>query len=69
MKRKISTILFGLLFLVGFVILAYPTVSDQWNTYRQSRLISGYDHVVSQMEEEDFDEAWEAARAYNGTFE
>lgn len=69
MKRKISTILFGLLFLVGFGILAYPTVSDQWNTYRQSRLISGYDHVVSQMEEEDFDEAWEAARAYNGTFE
>lgn len=69
MKRKISTILFGLLFLVGFGILAYPTVSDQWNTYRQSRLISGYDHVVSQMEEEDFDEAWEAARAYNETFE
>ena len=31
--------LFGLLFLVGFGILAYPTVSNQWNTYRQSRLI------------------------------
>ena len=34
--------LFGLLFLVGFGILAYPTVSNQWNTYRQSRLISNY---------------------------
>ncbi|MGI6095150.1 MAG: class C sortase [Lachnospiraceae bacterium] len=68
MKRKISTILFGLLFLIGFGILAYPTVSNQWNTYRQSRLISGYEQTVSQMEEEDFEQVWEEARAYNATF-
>lgn len=68
MKRKISTILFGLLFLIGFGILVYPTVANQWNTYRQSRLISGYDQVISQMQEEDFDKAWEEARAYNAAF-
>ncbi len=68
MKRKISTVLFGLLFLIGFGILAYPTVANQWNTYRQSRLISGYDDAVSQMTEEDFDDAWTAARGYNQTF-
>ena len=28
MKRKISGIFFGLLFLAGFGILIYPTVSD-----------------------------------------
>lgn len=69
MKRKIVNILFGLLFLIGFGILAYPTIANQWNTYRQSRLISGYDQAVSQMDEEDFDKAWEEARAYNATFE
>lgn len=69
MKRKIANILFGLLFLIGFGILAYPTIANQWNTYRQSRLISGYDQAVSQMDEEDFDKAWEEARAYNATFE
>lgn len=69
MKRKIVNILFGLLFLVGFGILAYPTVANQWNTYRQSRLISKYDRAVSQMDEEDFEKAWEEARAYNATFE
>lgn len=68
MKRKISTFLFGLLFLIGFGILAYPTIADQWNTYRQSRLISNYDTVVDQMKEEDFEEAWTAARSYNQTF-
>lgn len=68
MKRKITSFLFGLLFLVGFGILAYPTISNQWNTYRQSKLISNYDTVVSQMTEEDFEEAWAAARSYNQTF-
>ena len=69
MMRKISTFLFGLLFLVGFGILAYPTISNQWNTYRQSRLIYGYDAIVREMAEEDFEEVWEAARRYNQTFE
>lgn len=43
MKRKICNILFGLLFLFGFLVLAYPTIADQWNTYRQNRLISSYE--------------------------
>lgn len=69
MKRKITSVLFGLLFLVGFGILAYPTISDQWNTYRQSKLISTYEAAVGEMGEEEFEEAFEAARSYNGTFE
>ncbi|MBS6195095.1 MAG: class C sortase [Clostridiales bacterium] len=69
MKRKISTILFGLLFLVGFGILVYPTVSNQWNTYRQSKLISGYEEVVNDMEPEDFTEEWEKAKAFNDTMQ
>lgn len=67
MRRKISTILFALLFLIGFGIMAYPTIADQWNTYRQSRLITEYDEVVSKMEPEDFTRQWEAARNFNQT--
>ena len=37
-KRKLLNVLLALMFLAGFLILAYPTISDQWNTYRQSRL-------------------------------
>ena len=57
MKRKITGILFILLFLVGF--------GDQWNTYRQSRLISSYEAKVSEMEPEDFTEEWEKAEQFN----
>lgn len=67
MKRKLSGILFGLLFLTGFGILVYPTVSNQWNTYRQSRLISDYEKVVSDMKPEDYTEEWEAARGFDST--
>lgn len=65
MKRKLSTILFGLMFLVGFGILIYPTVSDQWNTYRQNRLISSYETVVEDLTQEDFTAEWEKARQFN----
>ena len=67
MKKKISAILFGLLFLVGFGILVYPTVSNQWNTYRQSQLISNYQSVVQDMTPEDFTQEWEKAEAFNAT--
>ena len=67
MKRRLSGILFGLLFLVGFGILAYPTFSDQWNTYRQSHLFSNYESVVQEKTPEDFTQEWEAARQFNST--
>ena len=67
MKKKIPGILFGLMFLIGFGILVYPTVADQWNTYRQSRLISSYERTIEDMEPEDFTAEWEKARAFNDT--
>lgn len=67
MKRKITNILFGLLFLIGFGVLVYPTVADQWNTYRQNRLISNYEKAVEELTEEDFTEEWAKAKAFNDT--
>lgn len=68
MRRKIFSILFGLMFIAGFLILAYPTIANQWNTYRQQRLISHYSTVLEEMEPQDLSDQWEAARAYNNTF-
>ena len=69
MKKKHTGILFILLFIVGFGILAYPTIANQWNTYRQSRLISSYETKVSEMEPEDFTEEWEKAEQFNSELE
>ena len=69
MMRKLSGIFFGLLFLTGLGILCYPTISDQWNTYRQSQLITTYEEAVSVLEPEDYSREWEAARAFDGQLE
>ena len=69
MKRILINLAFGCLFLVGFGILSYPTISDQWNSYRQSRLISTYEAAVAEMEPEDYSREWEAAWEFNNTLE
>ena len=68
MKRKLTNLLFGLIFLIGLGIFAYPAVSDQWNAYRQSKLISTYEEVVSELEPEDYSREWAAAHAFNDAF-
>ena len=65
MRQRLTTVLFGFLFLAGFLILCYPTISDQWNTYRQSRLITSYEEAVSDLEPEDYTREWEAARQFD----
>ncbi len=65
MKRKIANILFGILFLIGFGILIYPTVSDQWNTYRQNQLISSYENQVSDLTEEVSYRIWNPDLSYS----
>lgn len=67
MKRKISGFLFGLMFLVGFAILVYPTVSNQWNIYRQNQLISSYEELIGKMEQKDFTKEWEKANTFNAS--
>ncbi|MDE6960783.1 MAG: class C sortase [Lachnospiraceae bacterium] len=69
MKRIVINLAFGLLFLTGFGVLSYPTISDQWNTYRQSRLISTYEETIAQMEPEDYSREWEAAENFNAALE
>ena len=68
MKKKLINFVFLLLFLTGFAILTYPAIADQWNTFRQSRLISDYQETISQMEEEDFEGSLGGGPAYNQTF-
>lgn len=69
MKRHLSTIILVLIFLVGAGIFAYPTIADQWNRLHQSRAIASYQEAVEDMTEEEYEAAWEAARAYNDTIQ
>lgn len=65
MKKHLSTILFGLIFLIGLGILLYPAVSDYVNEKNASRAIASYDESVDAMAEEDYSKDLQEARAYN----
>lgn len=68
MKKKISIVLAGILFLAGLSLLLYPLVANQWNNYRQSRLISEYESVVKDESRKgtiNYEKEWERANAYN----
>ena len=68
MKKKVTTITICIMFLAGLSLLLYPFISNQWNTYRQERLISSYDEQVARKEEAgeiDYKKEWTEAAAYN----
>lgn len=66
-KSLKSLILSDILMLVCVVLLLYPIVSDVWNGYHSSYMVSEYDESVEDMSEEDYEKILAEARAYNKT--
>ena len=64
---SLSTIILTLIFLLGLGIMAYPTVSDWWNSYHQSRAIASYSTVVENTSTKEMEHMLVAARAYNSS--
>ena len=45
--------------------MLYPTVSDYWNSFHQTRAIANYDAVVAELDETDYEALFQAAEEYN----
>lgn len=67
MKKHVSTILLFLVFGIGLCLLLYPTVSDCWNSFHQSRAIASYTDAVSQIDDKEYEQIWQDAVSYNET--
>ena len=66
-KEHASTFIVSAVFLVGFGLLAYPSVSDYWNSFHQSESIMEYSETVSDMTESEYKKVIESAEQYNAT--
>ena len=64
-KSRASTVILIIVFLVGLSLLLYPSLSDYWNSFRQSRAIASYVESVSHLDQQKYDALLEEARAYN----
>ena len=65
MKKNWTTILLVVIFLVGIGLFAYPTFSDYWNSFHQSKAVASYVENVTNMDKEQYDKLWNEAVAYN----
>lgn len=65
MKKRLTTILLFLILLLGVAILLYPTLSDYYNSFHQSRAIATYIEKIGVNV--DYSEEWEKAEAYNAS--
>lgn len=65
MRKHFTSILLGIILLVGLSLLLYPSISDYWNYYHQSRSIAKYTEAVADLGETEKEQMHAAAVAYN----
>lgn len=64
-RISLSTLIPIIFMVVGACVVAYPTFSDWWNSYHQSRAIATYVNAVEETDPEVIDRMFEEAHAYN----
>lgn len=65
LKKNLTTILLFLIFFSGVILLAYPSFSNYWNSFHQSRAIASYATAVANIDDNEYDRLWSQAFAYN----
>lgn len=67
MRKHISTIIAGIIFLTGLSLLLYPTISNYWNSRHQTQAVAEYSDRMEKMDEKEKEQLIEEAEAYNQT--
>ena len=65
MKKNLINILLILVFLIGLSLLIYPTFSDYWNSFHQSRAIATYTEKVAVIDNTEYERILTEAMEYN----
>lgn len=65
MKKTLTNLSLILVFLTGLSLLLYPTVSDWWNSFHQTRVIANYTEMIDELDEDEYQDIWQSAQEYN----
>jgi len=60
-----GTVVLVLVLIAGLGLLLYPTFSDWWNSFHQSRAIASYVRTAASMDEEEYERMLQEAEVYN----
>ena len=66
-SKRSTTIVILLVFLIGLSLLAYPTVSDQWNKMHQTRAIISHAENVAKLSDSEREKLLSAAEKFNAS--
>ena len=64
-NRTTYNLLMILIFLIGIIVIMYPTFSDIYNKLRNDSIIGAYEQAVAVIEPEDYSHIYDAAKEYN----
>lgn len=65
MKKNIIKIILIIIFFIGISILLYPTISQHYNSYVQSKTVANYDKIFKGLENKDYSKIFNEADKYN----
>ncbi len=65
MKKKRSNAYLVLILIIGLSLILYPSLSDYWNSFHQTRAIVHYAESVANIGNEAYKAMWESAVDYN----
>ena len=65
MRKRITTIILVVILLTGLSLLLYPTVSNAWISYLQSKAMAEYTEAVANNDDTDNERLWSEAVSYN----
>ena len=64
-NKKTSTILLIIIFVIGLSLLLYPTISNRWNSYHQTKTLIRHAENVAKLSKEECEKLRSAAVKYN----
>ena len=64
-RDRLTYFFLAMVFILGFCLMAYPTVSDYWNSFHQTRAIMSYAETISGLSDEEYDALYQYAVDYN----
>lgn len=65
--RKGSNLFLGIVFLIGLLVMLYPSISDWYYKTKSNEIVEYFDAEKSKLSEEEIANRMELARAYNAS--
>lgn len=69
LRKNLSTIILMIVMITGLCLLLYPSFSNYWNSFHQSRAISDYAATIADIDNDEYEKLLSEAIEYNNSID